>query len=47
MKKFKIKQHTTTTQSYPRVEWEREELIYVLDFYFKNFEMISGNAGSN
>ena len=30
-----------------RIEWEREELIYVLDFYFQNFEIISGNAGSN
>ncbi len=30
-----------------RIEWEREELIYVLDFYFQHFEIISGNAGSN
>lgn len=27
--------------------YEREELIYVLDYYFKNFEIISGNAGKN
>ena len=30
-----------------RIAWEREELIYVLDFYFQHFEIISGNAGSN